>query len=97
MGGDSMTTWCAGLLLLVAGCLCVSYLRFAISGMRLFAVGLLAVTAGVHSAIQWEWGLAHSAPGRPGCPTSSASGGLCAGERGQAPWACRAVLCGNAG
>ena len=41
LGGDrgrgSMTTWCAGLLLLVTGCLCVSYLRFAISGMRVFA------------------------------------------------------------
>ena len=32
-----MTTWCAGLLLLVAGRLCMSHLRFVMSGMRVFA------------------------------------------------------------
>ena len=36
-GGGSMTTWRAGILRLVAGCLRVSYLRSAISGMRLSA------------------------------------------------------------
>ena len=40
------------------------------------------------SAVQWELGLAHSAPGRSGCSTSSASGDLCAGVGGCALRAC---------
>ena len=54
--GGVITAWRAGLSLLVAGCLHAGYFRFAISGMRLVAVGLLTVAAGVLLAIQWEWG-----------------------------------------
>ena len=51
-----MTAWRAGLSLLVAGCLHPGYLRFAIFGMRLVAVGLLTVAADVLLAFLWEWG-----------------------------------------
>ena len=92
-----MTAWRAGLSLLVAGCLHAGYFRFC--NFR-YAVGCRRAPYGGgrrsfgHSV---GVGLALTAPARAGCPISKASGGLCAGERGQAPWACRAVLCGNAG
>ena len=87
-GGSNDYLACRPICLLVAGCLCVSSLRTTFSGMRLFACWAPCGGGRRFSAVRWELGLALSAPGRSDCPTSSASGGLCAGVGGCALRAC---------